>query len=119
MNEYILFAIIFELVLWIIIIVRGLKHGLYKAILVADFVVTTIDFVLLLTPFRTVLFYIILFKKGTRTVLVKIPVTLGMVFLVKTVLFYLGQEVFPQLPRELDTLFSDREVIDNVEKHRL
>ncbi len=68
-NEYILFAILFELIIWLVIIVRGLKHGLYKTILVADFVITTIDFVLLLTPFRTVLFYIVIFLKALLYVL--------------------------------------------------
>ena len=110
MIELRVVVILAELAVWLIVFFKAMKSGVYKAILLADFVVTTIDFVLLLTPLRTVLVYIVLYSKHSGKVIAKLPVTLGAALLVKTALFYLGQEVFPELPRQLDNLFSSGEV---------
>ncbi len=97
-------AIIFELILWVLLFLKFSKElSYYKAMLFADFVITTIDFVLLFTPLRTTILYIHVINKKTGKTIAAIPLTFGMILLIKSALFYLGQEFLPEWIKQLRT----------------
>lgn len=97
-------AIIFELVLWVLLFLKFSKElSYYKAMLFADFVITTIDFVLLFTPLRTTILYIHVINKKTGKTIAAIPLTFGIILLIKSALFYLGQEFLPEWIKQLRT----------------
>ena len=97
-------AIIFELILWVFLFLKFSKElSYYKAMLFADFVITTIDFVLLFTPLRTTILYIHVINKKTGKTIAVIPLTFGIILLIKSALFYLGQEFLPEWMKQLRT----------------
>ena len=97
-------AIIFELILWVLLFLKFSKElSYYKAMLFADFVITTIDFVLLFTPLRTTILYIHVINKKTGKTIAAIPLTFGIILLIKSALFYLGQEFLPEWIKQLRT----------------
>jgi len=93
-------VILFEVVLWVYLFLRFSKDlGYYRGMMFADFVITTLDFVLMLTPLRTTIFSIYVYSRQARRVLIVIPITLGMILLVKSAIFYLSHEFFPEWVR--------------------
>ena len=94
--NYGVYAILLEIILWIYMFLRFSRNmSYYRAVLFSDFIITTIDFVLAATPFRTTLLYIILYNRVSGEPLLRIPVTFGIFLLVKTGLFYSFQELLP------------------------
>ena len=101
-------VILVELVIWVLLFLRFSKDmSYYRAILFADFIVTTIDFVLLFTPLRSTILTLYVINRRVNRVALSIPVTFGMVLLVKTALFYLGQEFFPDWMKQLRKPFRE------------
>ena len=93
-------VIMVELIIWVFLFLKFSKElSYYKAILFADFVVTTIDFVLLFTPLRSTILTLYIYNRRLNRVMLSIPITFGMILLVKSVVFYLGQEFFPEWMR--------------------
>lgn len=91
-----LYVILVELVIWIYLFLRFSKDmSYYRAMLFADFIITTIDFILLATPYRTTLLNIVLYNKATSKPIAVIPVTFGAFLLLKSILFYTFQELLP------------------------
>jgi len=95
-------AILLEVILWIYLFLRFSKDlGYWKAMIFADFVITTVDFVLMLTPLRTTIFSIYVYSRQTQRVIMVIPITLGMLIMLKSFVFYLSHELFPEWMRSV------------------
>jgi len=93
-------VILLEVILWVYLFLRFSKElGYWRGMLFADFVITTVDFVLLMTPLRTTIFSIYVIQRQSGRVIMAIPFTLGMILMVKSGIFYLGQELFPEWMR--------------------
>jgi len=70
--------------------------GYYRAMVFSDFVVTTIDLVLLFTPLRSTIFTIYIVNKRASRVVAVIPITLGVLLIIKSMVFYLSHELLPE-----------------------
>lgn len=91
------YVILVELVIWIYLFLRFSRDmSYYRAIVFSDFVVTTIDFILLATPYRTALANIIVYNRMTGRTIAVLPVTFGAFLLLKSALFYTFQELLPE-----------------------
>jgi len=92
-----LVVILFEVVLWVYLFLRFSRDlGYYKAMMFADFIITTIDLVLLFTSLRTTIFNIYLYNRRLNRAVAVIPITLGVLLIIKSIVFYLSHELFPE-----------------------
>jgi len=95
-------AILFEVIVWVYLFLRFSKDlGYWKAMIFADFIVTTLDFVLMLTPLHTTIFSVYVIQRQTQRVIMVIPITLGMLIMLKSFIFYLSHELFPDWMRSV------------------
>jgi len=95
-------TILLEVILWVYLFLRFSKElGYWRGMLFADFVVTTVDFVLMFTPLRTSIFSIYVVQRWTQRVIMTVPVTLGMLIMLKSFVFYLSHELFPEWMKKM------------------
>jgi len=95
-------TILLEIILWIYLFLRFSRDlGYWKGMIFADFIITTVDFVLMLTPLRTTIFSIYLINRRTQKVIMTVPVTLGMLIMLKSFVFYLSHELFPEWMKKM------------------
>lgn len=112
-------VILIELIIWVFLFLKFSKDmSYYRAILFSDFVITTIDFVLLFTPLRSTILTVYIYDRRLNRVMFSIPITFGMVLLVKSGIFYLGQEFFPEWMRKLRKPSSHVEVEEHEQEER-
>ena len=101
-------VILVELIIWVFLFLKFSKEmSYYRAILFADFVVTTIDLVLLFTPLRSTILTIYVYNRKLGKIITTVPLTFGMVLLIKSAIFYLGQEFFPEWMKRIKSPFKE------------
>ena len=112
-------VILIELIIWVFLFLKFSKDmSYYRAILFSDFVITTIDFVLLFTPLRSTIITLYVINRKANKVILSIPVTFGMILLVKSGIFYLGQEFFPEWMKRLRRMPSHSGEIEYEQEER-
>jgi len=100
-------VILLEVILWVYLFLRFSRDlGYWKGMIFADFVITTVDFVLMLTPLRTAIFSIYVIQRQTGRVIMTVPITLGMLIMLKSFIFYLSHELFPEWMRGIKEVIS-------------
>jgi len=103
-------VILIEVIVWIYLFLRFSKElGYWRGMLFADFVITTLDFVLMLTPLRTTIFNIYVIQRQSGRVLMVIPITLGMLIMLKSFIFYLSHEIFPEWMRSVKEVIGSEQ----------